>query len=181
MKARRIPLFVFLIISGGALAGDGDVPSDQPTKFKVTTKRKDDIVQVRANNEKALLIIKSPFGISHAVIEREGEKWPDTIVLRLHLKGLESFRASNGNVTLHAAVGIQDGKEKVRMWKDGKEDASLDEKSPFWMKIRMVESDGKPAKELPLKDGHFEITLPRALFEGNPKSLTLNWIDFYRN
>jgi hypothetical protein len=31
------------------------------------------------------------------------------VVLRLHLKGLENFRASNGKVRLDAAVSIQDG------------------------------------------------------------------------
>jgi hypothetical protein len=49
------------------------------------------------------------------------------------------------------------------------------------MDVRIVGGDGKPAKELPLRDGHFEVALPRALFEGNPKSVTLNWIDFYRH
>jgi len=43
-----------------------------------------------------------------------------------------------------------------------------------------VGGDGKPAKELPLKDGYFEVALPRAFFEGNPKAITLNWIDCYR-
>jgi hypothetical protein len=67
------------------------------------------------------------------------------------------------------------------VWKDGKEDAPLDEKSPLWTDIRIVGGDGEPAKELPLKDGFFEMALPKALFEGNPKSITLNRIDFYRN
>ena len=67
------------------------------------------------------------------------------------------------------------------MWKDGKEDVPLDAKSPFWMEIRMVDGDGKPTKVIPLKDGYFEMQLPEALFEGNPKSITINWIDFYRN
>jgi hypothetical protein len=78
-------------------------------------------------------------------------------------------------------VSIQDGKPKVRLWKDGKEDAPLDEKSSFWTDIRILGGDGKPARELPLKDGHFEVTLPRALCEGNPKSITVGWIDFYRD
>ena len=78
-------------------------------------------------------------------------------------------------------MSIQEGKVKVRLWKDGKEDAPLDEKSPLWMDVRIVVGDGKPAKELPLKDGYFEVVLPKAFFEGNPKSITLNWIDFYRN
>jgi hypothetical protein len=129
-----------------AWAGDGAAPA----KFKITTKRKDDTVEVQANKEKALFIINSPFGISQSVIEREGEKWPDAVALRLHLKGLESFRASNGMVTLDAAVAIQKGKVRVRLWKDGKEEAPLDENSPLWTAIRIVGSDGKPAKELPL-------------------------------
>ena len=83
--------------------------------------------------------VKSPFGISQVVIERTDDKWPDAVVLRLHLKGLENIRASNGKVTLDAAVSIQDDKPKVRMWKDGKEDAPLDGKSPFWMDIRISE------------------------------------------
>ena len=69
---------------------------------------------------------------------------------------------------------------KVLQWL-GKEDAPLDEKSPLWTDIRIVGSDGKPAKELPLKDGYFEMALPRAFFEDNPKAITVKWIDFYRN
>ena len=40
--------------------------------------------------------------------------------------------------------------------------------------------DGKPAREFPLKDNYFEVTVPRAFFEGNPKTITVGWIDFYR-
>jgi hypothetical protein len=181
MRAKRIPLAVLLVMSGLALAEDGDVPKDQPAKFKIITMRKDDAVEVRADKHRTVFDVQSPFGISQAVIEREGEKWPDAVVLRLHLKGLESFRASNGKVTLDAAVSIQEGKVKVRLWKDGKEDAPLGEKSPLWTDIRIVGGDGKPARALPLKDGYFSVALPRAFFEGNPKAITVNWIDFYRN
>jgi hypothetical protein len=175
----KVFLVLLLVIGGIALADDGDAPRDQPAKFKITTKRKDDAVEVQADKDKTVFDVKSPFGISQAVIEREGEKWPDAVVLRLHLKGLESFRASNGKVRLDAMVTIQKSEAKVRLWKDGKEDAPLDEKSPLWLDVRIV-GDGKPAKELPLKDGYFEVALPRAFFEGNPKSVTLNWVDFYR-
>jgi hypothetical protein len=181
MKARRIPLLVLLIISGSALADDGDVPSDRPAEFKITTKRKDDSVEVGLDKDKTVFAVKSPFGISQAVIEREGEKWPEAVVLRLHLKGLENFRASNGKVTLAAAVSSHDDKQRVRLWKDGKENSPLDSKSLFWMEIRMVGSDGKLAKSIPLKDDYFEMQLPKAFFEGHPKSITVDWIDFYRN
>jgi hypothetical protein len=179
MKVRRISLLI-LIISGSVLANAGDVPSDQPAKFKITTKRKDDSVEFRSDKDKTVFAMQSPFGISQVVIEREGEKWPEAVVLRLHLKGLESFRASNGKVTINAEVSSQEGQMKVRIWKDGKENDPLDEKSPFWTVIRIVDGYGKPAKELPLKDGYFEVTLPRAFFEANPNSITVKWIDFYR-
>jgi hypothetical protein len=179
MKGFLIPL-AFLLMSGFTRADVGDAPEDQPTKFKITTRQKDDSVEVRADKDKTLFTVKSPFGIGQAVIEREGEKWPDAVVLRLHLKGLSNFRAWNGKATVDAAVSIEEGKTQVRLWMDRKEDALLDEKSPFWMDVRIVGGDGKPARELPLKDGYFEMTLPKALFEGNPKSITLNWIDFYR-
>ena len=91
---------------------------------------------------------------------------------------LENFKISNGKITLEAAVSSQDG--KVRLWKDGKEDLPLDAKSPYWMEMRMFGDDGKQVTTVPLKDGYFEIQLPKAFLEDNPKSITVNWIDFYR-
>ncbi len=167
-----------MTISDTAVADDSGVPKDQSARFKVTMKRKDDSLEVKAEKDRAVFAVKSPFGISQAVIERQEAPWPKAVVLRLYLKGLESFRASNGKVRVDAAVSSQDGKLKVRMWKDGREDAPLDEKSLLWTAIRSVGGDGKPAQELHLKDGYFEVTLPRAFFGGNLHSITPRWIDF---
>lgn len=147
--------------------------ADENPPFKI------DRVEVKAEKDKVVLSVHSPFGISYAVIERADEKWPDAVVLRLHLKGLENFNVSNDKVKLEASVSSQNG--KVRLWKDGKEDSPLDAKSPYWVEIQMIGSDGKPAKTIPLKAGYFDLQLPKAFFVGNPKSITLNWIDFYRN
>jgi len=150
---------------------------DDP-RFRITTKREDDKVEVTVEKDKAAISIRSPFGISQAIIERHENRWPTSVMLRLHLKGLENFKVTNGNVTLEAALSSQDG--KVRIWKDSMEDQSLDARHPYWMDIRMIGKDGKPVKTIPLKDGYCEIQLPKALFEDNPKSITVNWIDFYR-
>lgn len=155
-------------------AADDDSP-----RFKITTKRDTDRVEVTAETDRLVLSVRSPFGISKAIVERTGEKWPDAVVLRLHLKGLENFQITNETVKLEGSVSSLDG--KVRLWKDGKEDTALDVKSPYWMDVRMIGGDGKPAKAIPMKDGYFEMLLPKAFFEGNPKSFTVNWIDFYRN
>lgn len=150
---------------------------DKPP-FRITTKRDSDKAEVAVERDKAVISIRSPFGISQAIIERHENKWPTTVMLRLHLKGLENFKVTNGNVTVEAALSSQDG--KVRIWKDSMEDQSLDARHPYWMEIRMVGKDGKPAKAIPLKDGYIEMQLPKALLDDNPKSITLNWIDFYR-
>ena len=166
-------LFVLVLAATTAVA-------DDPPPFKVTTKRADDRADVKAEKDKVIVSVQSPFGISHAVIERGGETWPDAVVLRLHLKGLENFKVTNGTVKLEGAASLQDGRPLVRLWKDGKEDAPLDAKSPLWIEVRIVGDDGKQAKELPLKGGYFEMPLPKAMFEGNPKTITVSWIDFYR-
>jgi hypothetical protein len=167
------------LISGFLVLAVAVTTAADETPFKITLKRDNDKVEVKVEQEKTVFSVHSPFGISNAVIERTGETWPDAVVLRLLLKGLENFRATNGKVTLEASVSSQDA--KVRVWKDGKENEPLDAKSPYWMQIRMVGSDGKPAKTIPLRDDFYEMQLPRAFFEGNPKSITINWIDFYRN
>ena len=180
MTAFSVLLATLAALSLSVLADDRDAPVTPPAEFKITTKRADDAVAVRSDEGGTVVTVESPFGISQAVLERLGDTWPEVVVLRLHLKGLEGFRASNGTVTLDAAASIQKGKRRVRLWKDGKEDAPLEEKSPYWMDIRIIGGDERPAQELPLKDGYFEMTLPRVFFEGRPKSITLNWTDFYR-
>lgn len=169
----------FLISGLLVLAVAVTTAADDLPLFKITTKRDNDRVEVKIEKDKVVFSVHSPFGISNAVIERKDEKWPDAIMLRLHLKGLENFRATNDKVRLEASVSSPDG--KVRLWKDGQEDSPLDAKCPYWMEIRMVGGDGKLAKVIPLKAGYIEMQLPKAFFEGNPKSITVNWIDFYRN
>jgi hypothetical protein len=102
------------------------------------------------------------------------------VELRLYLKGLEHFQVSNGQVTLEGSASHQVGKPRVRLWKDRHEDRPLDAKSPYWIDIRIFGGDGKPAKDIPLNDGYFELSLPKTLFEDNP-TITVSWIDFYRN
>lgn len=164
---------LLVLLAATLTAGDGIPP------FKITSKRDNDRVAVKFEKDKVIFTVHSPFGISHAAIEEAGETWPKAVVLRLHLKGLENFKVTNGKVKLEGSASLQDGKPVVRLWKDGKEDTLLDAKSPYWIEVRILDGEGKQAKEIPLKGGYFEMQLPKALFEGNRK-ITVEWIDFYR-
>src|SRR6056297_2218162 len=57
--------------------------------FQITTKRDDDKVEVKAEEDKTYFLVQSPFGMGQAIIERSVDNWPTTVMLRLHLKGLE--------------------------------------------------------------------------------------------
>ena len=169
---RYLAILIVTFLSIGCASAQDESP------FKITTKRDDDKIEVTERNDKAVIFVHSPVGISQAVIERSDEQWPDTVILRLHLKGLEGLKISKGKITLEAAVSSQDG--TVRLWEDGKEDSPFDSSSPYWTEIRLISKDEKPVKGVPSDDGYFEMQLPGALLEGNPKSITINWIDFYR-
>ena len=78
-----LAIFVFTLLSVGCASAVDESP------FKITTKRDNDKIEATVKNDKAVISVCSPFGISQAVIERSDETWPDTVILRLHLKGLE--------------------------------------------------------------------------------------------
>jgi len=56
--------------------------------------------------ERQAFSVKRPFGIDQAIIGRQDDKWSGSVLLRLHLEGLERFGASNGKITLNAAVSV---------------------------------------------------------------------------
>jgi hypothetical protein len=60
------------------------------------------------------------------------------------------------------------------------QEIAIDRSSPFWTEIRILDEQDHPTGKIPLEDGVFEVTVPRALFASNPPTLTLDWIDFYR-
>src|SRR5436190_8718660 len=88
MKVSLVLLALLAALCALAVAADGVAPKNPSDRFKITTKRTDDSVDVRADKHKAFITVKSPFGISQAVIEGREDDWPKVVVLRLHLKGL---------------------------------------------------------------------------------------------
>ncbi len=65
-------ILFFCAIAYGSILNSMD---DQSSGFIITTKRTDDKVDVKIEDGKTLLSIRSPFGISQASIERTETKW----------------------------------------------------------------------------------------------------------
>jgi len=153
--------------------------SDDLPKFKIVTRRDDDRVVVQVEKQHVVLAFHSPVGISEATIAREGEEWPKSMKVRLHLPGLEQFSLVQGDVKIEGAVSSQDG--SVRVWLTGQEDQPLKEAHPLWIKVRRLDEAGQPTTGQPCRDGSIELQLPQAFLTDNPSTFKLGWIDFYRN
>jgi RNA polymerase sigma-70 factor (ECF subfamily) len=135
--------------------------------------------QVRFSNHsnRTIIDINSEFGIDKATIRRKSDEWPKPILVRLHLGGLESFKAGSGDVAVEWSVSSTgDHTTRMSLWKEGGE-LAIPKNSPYHTELRIVGGNGN----IPLKEGYFEILLPARLFRGNPEEITLRWIDFYRN
>jgi hypothetical protein len=179
MRVATASLLLTVFVVSLVLGTPAGASDDPPARFTVTTRKADDTVAVGGDRERTVFDVRSPSGISRAVVERAGDAWPK-VVVRLHLKGLENLKVSAGAAAVGAAAGVRDGKVEARQWVLDKDETPLDPADPRRLAIRVLGKDGKAAAGIPLDGGHFEVTLPAEFFRDNPKSLTVEWIDFYR-
>jgi len=158
-------------------AGDAKISGRGKLGLRATVGHGDTRIRFLSADDKTIFDITSRTGIDKATIRCETKQWPKTIFVRLHLSGLESFTVGSDNVTVEWSVSSTGKNAKRVSLRKDKKQTSLDEKSPYYTKVRIVGGNGR----IPLKGGHFEIPLPAKLFEGNPREISLRWIDFYRN
>ena len=178
-KSRVVPLFD-VIDDASALENvymAVKAPGGEKADLDSNVGRVDSRVQLLNEGDNVIVDITSKFGIDNATIKRKSNEWPKSILVRLHLGGLESFKAGGEDVAVEWSVSSTGEHAKRVSLRKGREDLALDERSPYHTTVGIVGGNGK----LPLKDGYFEVPLPAKLFEGNPKEITLRWIDFYRN
>ncbi len=150
--------------------------------LKAQVRRKGSKIRFLTEAEQTIVDITSEFGIDEAKITRQSEQWPQSVVVRLHLQGLESFKAHSRSGAFEWSVASS-GKQPsgpvvmqtLSYTASGTEQP--DEKSDSFRGLRIVSEKN----QIPLTSGYFEVPLPRKLFQGNPEEITLRWIDFYRN
>jgi len=161
----RRTVSVILLTGVPALAGcrgpgtDDGVPA-APPRFELVYEKKgahDLPREIRATLADRVVVfdVTDRFGIGAATVRLLKGSWPQEVLLRFHLRGLEG---------LSVAVG---GKLPRR-------DAELD--------IRMLDADGNtlPGKYLD-GPGYYEVRVPPALLAGDVREMKLSWVDFYRH
>ena len=106
-------------------------------------------IEMKLERDIATLVVVSQSGIGRATITTANGDWPTTVVLHLHLAGLEHLAISNGKMRLTGSVQSQSGNTaRLCLTEDGtKEERLLNQTSEFStpMAIRLLGSRGKEA------------------------------------
>ena len=104
--------------------------------------------------------VTDAFGIGSGTVRLVEGAWPQKVLVRYHLGGLEGASAT------------LDGKLLL----DSRED------SLGALGVRMLDKKGRPleGKYLLKKDGYYEARIPPKALAGGARELKLTWVDFYR-
>jgi len=135
---------------------------DQPT-FHYTPLKGDPKIVFTTSNESLLIDITSPTGIGSALIEKASGQWPPKVVLRLHVRGLESFKFKYGAKTVEASVSAQTHEVLVQ---EG-QISTVGSGDVYWMDVTR-------------NPGYFDIEAPADFMTSGENKFTIEWIDFYR-
>lgn len=134
---------------------------------------------MQSEERSTVIDIASPVGIGSASFHLESGEMPQTVIVRLHLTGLEQVRVSAGQETLAASVSSSDplhGQDQSLI--EAGTEMPLLPVHPLWMDIRIV-TNGADI-DIPLRQGYFELEIPQQLLEKGEDSFEIQWIDFYR-
>lgn len=136
---------------------------DRPT-FRYTPLKGDPKIVFTASSELLLIDITSPTGIGSVTIEKASGQWPPKIVMRQHVKGLESFKFKYGAKTVEVSVSATQTREMLvqegQIGTLGPGDAS-------WVNVTR-------------NPGYFDIEAPADFMKSGENKFTIEWIDFYR-
>lgn len=128
---------------------------------------KDNQLSFSHHESTTIIEVRSPGGIGQADVSLASGDFPQEIVLRLYLSGLEGFRLTYGGTTVSASASGTSAAVSQSLLEPGGGQVTLTPASPLWMDIR-------PGDEF------IEITLPGALTREKPESFSFQWVDFYR-
>ncbi len=152
-----------------------------PSSPYTANPQKDDTVVSFMEADNTLFIdITSTSGIGGAEIKRHTESWPQDVVLRMHLKGLEQFEFMYADTAVTLAISSQQDQhmqQSVRQINNAAE--PLNPNNVFWMQTEIVNNDGTLGT-IPLTDGSFNVHVPQDFLEKNGDIFTISWIDFFR-
>lgn len=161
----------------------------------ILDRQEDSSADVNYDDGRALIDVTDSRGINGLTAQLAEGEWPEEVVVRLGLRGLEQLEICYGDFTITTGVSSTGDPAPPLMLSVVDEDGNVQSASPsadiYYPDIRAVTPDGATAvgplaagdkPPFPLPEGSaFEIALPPHFHQGDYSSFSLQWIDFYRN
>ena len=149
-------------------------------EYTATTGNDQDHITFNPTENTLFIDIASPTGIGDAFITSQSGVWPQQVILRLHLQGLEQFDFTYGNTTVTAALSSYGDQEVRESTQVGSGDPQpLSGGGVYWMDIQLAANSGETAV-VPIKNGTINITAPQDFLKSGSQSFFISWIDFFR-
>ena len=176
-------LALAVAVFGCAGSGEKGRPAAGDVTVELTGSGKGgDRIEAGSREGAVILDVYSESGIGRAAVSPGPQGWPSGLVFRLHLRGLESFSVQFGEFHLDSSVLSRAPYGQACEFQGGRGPdgtTRVTEASPYWMSAVMVTEDDA-SRNIPLEEGYFEVTVPRAVLKRDPEMLRVQWIDFYR-
>ncbi len=135
--------------------------------YKAVPLKGDPHIAFSTTNELLLIDITSPTGIGGATIEKTGGQWPPKTMLRLHVKGLESFKFHYADITIDVSVSSHGEHAVNETFEQAGTLGVVSAGDPYWITVTPGE-------------GYFDLGVPAAFLKSGENKFTIEWIDFYR-
>jgi len=155
-------LLLGLLVAGLLGCASG---SEQPA-FEVAVAHEGDAVETKIVDNTVIFAITSKTGIGSADIALTSGEWPETILFRLYLAGLEDFKFAYGDAVVTVSV-TSSGQMLLESVIQAGQPQMAAAGSVFYMPVRM-------------EDGYFELEAPADFWTGEYAGFEIRWIDFYR-
>lgn len=175
----RGKLFVlfFSVVGLAACTGTFGPITGEP-EYHVSSNRPSAQVTVSNEQSSAIVEVYSDNGIGNATVRLVSGEWPDSILMRFHLQGLESLQFSYGETVVGLSVNTQN-RILQGVSVGGVAIEAIDEGSDYWMSVTFLDRKGT-AVDAPAAGGVIEVEAPADFLKREDSEFTINWIDFYR-
>jgi hypothetical protein len=154
------------------------------TVYWVAPEQADDRITLIVAGNTAFFDIYSPHGIGSASVRWLAGAYPEQILLRFHLQGLEELRFGYGSTMIELSIpSVGDGSthQSVSSAQTGSSSAQvITPESRYWMETELVGGKAGAQKPIPLTDGWIEVQAPLDFIAARQPAFTIRWIDFYR-
>lgn len=179
LTMRITPLLLAL---AGLLLAACALPTAEPAGAVAVTDAKDAEIVAERRNDVLILEIRSETGIGGATLRLPEGDLPRDLILRLHLRGLENltFGWEAGAVQVSVSSTGEPLVRETFQPAGASAAEAIADGCDAWMNVGILSGDPDATPTIPLVDGHFDVSAPRAFLESGARDFTLSWIDFYR-